>query len=51
MEMVTVGCNISPMTVAGKIVVMILPIVGIVVFPLFTVYLTDYVKRNNNSQS
>lgn len=50
MEMVTVGCNISPMTVAGKIVVMILPIVGIVVFPLFTVYLTDYVKRNNNSQ-
>lgn len=34
-----------------EIVVMILPIVGIVVFPLFTVYLTDYVKRNNNSQS
>lgn len=45
MEMVTVGCNISPVTVAGKIVVVILPIVGVVVFPLFTVYLTDYVKR------
>lgn len=51
MEMVTVGCNISPMTVAGKIVVVILPIVGVVVFPLFTVYIADFVKRNSNSNT
>lgn len=51
MEMVTVGCDINPVTVAGKIVVLILPIVGVVVFPLFTVYLTDYVKRNTNSNN
>ena len=45
MNLVTVGCNISPVTVAGKIVAVVLPITGIIIFPLFTVYLTDYVTR------
>lgn len=45
MNMTTVGCSIAPMTVAGKIVAVVLPICGMVVFPLFTVYLTDYVTR------
>lgn len=47
MNLVTVGCNISPVTVAGKIVAVVLPITGMIIFPLFTVYLTDYVTRNN----
>ncbi len=47
MNLVTVGCNISPITVAGKIVAVILPITGMIIFPLFTVYLTDYVTRNS----
>ena len=46
MNMSTVGCNISPVTVSGKIVAVILPVSGMVIFPLFTVYLTDYVTRS-----
>lgn len=45
MNMSTVGCNISPVTVSGKIVAVVLPISGMVIFPLFTVYLTDFVTR------
>lgn len=45
MNMTTVGCDISPVTVAGKIIAVILPMCGMVIFPLFTVYLTDYVTR------
>ena len=45
MNMSTVGCDISPVTVAGKIVAVVLPVSGMVIFPLFTVYLTDYVTR------
>lgn len=45
MNMSTVGCDISPVTIAGKIVAVILPISGMIMFPLFTVYLTDYVSR------
>ena len=46
MNLSTVGCSISPVTVAGKIVAVILPISGMIIFPLFTVYLTDYVTRS-----
>ena len=45
MNMSTVGCDISPVTVVGKLVAVVLPIMGMVIFPLFTVYLTDYVQR------
>ncbi len=47
MNMSTVGCDISPVTVSGKIVAVILPIAGMIIFPLFTVYLTDYVSRQS----
>ena len=46
MNLSTVGCDISPVTVAGKIVAVVLPISGMIIFPLFTVYLTDYVQRS-----
>lgn len=46
MNMATVGCDVNPMTVAGKIVAVILPIAGMIIFPLFTVYLTNYVQRH-----
>lgn len=49
MNMGTVGCYINPMTVAGKIVAIVLPIAGMIIFPLFTVYLTDYVKRKSSN--
>ncbi|MBO5445530.1 MAG: two pore domain potassium channel family protein [Muribaculaceae bacterium] len=46
MNVSTAGCDISPVTIAGKIVAVILPIAGTIMFPLFTVYLTDYVSRS-----
>lgn len=51
MNMSTVGCYINPMTVAGRIIAVVLPIAGMVIFPLFTVYLTDYVKRHTGKTS
>ncbi|MDE6265263.1 MAG: potassium channel family protein [Paramuribaculum sp.] len=55
MNLSTVGCSISPMTVAGKIVAVILPISGMIIFPLFTVYLTNFVtnslKKNHENES
>lgn len=47
MNMSTVGCYINAMTIAGRILAVVLPITGMIMFPLFTVYLTDYVKRNS----
>ena len=46
MNMSTVGCNVNPITVAGKITAVILPVSGMIIFPLFTVYLTDFVSRS-----
>ncbi len=46
MNMSTVGCDISPVTASGKIVAVILPVSGMIIFPLFTVYLTDFVTRS-----
>ncbi len=45
MNMSTVGCYISPCTVTGKIIAVILPVCGMIIFPLFTVYLTNYVTN------
>lgn len=45
MNLTTVGSAIVPMTISGKIIAVVLPIVGMIMFPLFTVYLTDYVVR------
>ena len=51
MNLSTVGCYINPVTVAGKIVAVVLPMCGMIIFPLFTVYLTDWVtdamKKNH----
>lgn len=50
MNLVTVGCNINPVTVAGKIVAVVLPITGMIIFPLFTVYLTNFVSNSNKTK-
>lgn len=49
MDMTTVGSNISPVTLSGKVVAVILPIMGMIMFPLFTVYFTDAVRRNSRT--
>lgn len=51
MNLSTVGCDIAPVTAAGKIVAVILPITGMIIFPLFTVYLTDSVVRMRQTDS
>lgn len=47
MKLTTVGCDISPVTPMGKIINVFLPISGMVMFPLVTVYLTNYVTRKS----
>lgn len=51
MNLTTVGCYINPITIAGKIMAVALPIIGMIMFPLFTVYLTDYVRRASGRDS
>ncbi len=41
----TTGCSIFPVTAAGKITGAILAIMGMIMFPLFTVYITSAVRR------
>lgn len=51
MNCTTVGCDIPAMTVEGRIIEVILPVAGMIIFPLFTVYLTDYVKRHSGNSA
>ncbi|MCD8387619.1 MAG: ion transporter [Bacteroidales bacterium] len=48
MNMTTVGCYFSAVTPVGKIISVILPILGMMMLPLFTVYVTDRVRQHNN---
>lgn len=45
MDATTIGCDIQPVTAIGKIVSAVLACMGVLVFPLFTVYVTTLVKR------
>lgn len=40
MNVTTVGASIFPVTTAGKVICVLLPIVGMAMFPIFTVYIT-----------
>ena len=45
MNVTTVGAEIFPVTAIGKIVCVLLPVVGMMFFPIFTVYISDYYDR------
>lgn len=47
MDATTIGCDIQPVTVVGKIISAILSCMGVMIFPLFTVYITTLVQRYN----
>lgn len=49
MQATTLGCDIYPVTVIGKVLAVVLSIMGMIMFPLFTVYLTDMIIRRRNS--
>lgn len=45
MNMTTVGCYFPAVTPPGKVISVILPILGMLMLPLFTVYVTDRVRH------
>lgn len=47
MNMTTVGCYFAAVTPVGKIISIILPIMGMLMLPLFTVFVTDQVSALN----
>lgn len=51
MNMTTVGCYFSAVTPVGKIISVILPILGMLMLPLFTVFITNKVTQFNNTLS
>lgn len=51
MQATTLGCDIYPVTVAGKILSVVLSVMGMIMFPLFTVYVTDVIVRRHSQDS
>lgn len=51
MNMGTVGCRVPALTVPGQFTAVLLAAAGMIMFPLFTVYLTDYVRRKGREQN
>ena len=47
MDATTVGSNIIAVTPTGKVLSVLLAAVGMMMFPIFTVYVTNLVERNN----
>lgn len=46
MNLTTVGAEIFPVTTVGKLICVVLPILGMAMFPVFTVYVTSLYERN-----
>ena len=51
MNLTTVGANIFAVTAVGKILTVLLPTLGMMMFPIFTVYVTQIYTRNRKSDS
>lgn len=51
MNLTTVGAEIFAVTVIGKILTVLLPTLGMMMFPIFTVYVTQIYTRNRKSGS
>lgn len=48
LEATTLGSSLNPMTLAGKLLAVVLSLMGIVMFPLFTVYLSSLILKSRN---
>ena len=51
MDATTIGSDIYPVTVIGKILGVVLAALGMLMFPLFTVYITNWVQRYNKTHN
>ena len=49
MNLTTVGAEIFPVTIIGKIICVLLPVLGTAIFPILTVYITSIYQRHSNS--
>ena len=50
MDCTTVGSDITAMTVTGKVLSVVLAALGMMMFPIFTVYITNMVQKANNRE-
>ncbi|MDE6073563.1 MAG: two pore domain potassium channel family protein [Muribaculaceae bacterium] len=50
LDMTTVGSNINAMTATGKTIAVILSAEGLMLFPVFTVYVTNAVIKKDNTE-
>lgn len=48
MNVTTVGSNIFAVTTSGKILSFVLPALGMMMFPIFTVFITSVIQKVNN---
>ena len=51
MNVTTVGAALFPVTTVGKIICVLLPIVGMAMFPIFTVYVTSLYARGKRNET
>ena len=51
MDVPTVGSNIIAMTTTGRVLSVLLAALGMMMFPIFTVYVTQIYTRNRKSDS
>lgn len=50
MDVTTVGSNIIAVTVTGRVLSVLLAALGMMMFPIFTVYVTSLVQRRNQKK-
>ncbi len=48
MDMSTVGSNINPMSYVGKVLAVVLAALGMMMFPIFTVYITSIITQRRS---
>ncbi len=51
MDVTTVGCNINAITPTGKVLAVILAAEGLILFPIFTVYITNALTKKDMKDS
>lgn len=49
MDVTTIGCNIEAVTPVGRILSVLLALFGIMMFPVFTVYVTSLINQGRNT--
>ena len=50
MNLTTVGADIFAVTAVGKILTVLLPTLGMMMFPIFTVYITNLIQQSNQKK-